>query len=142
MNGDCFGCQLANGKVTTHVIYEDDVITCFLDIAPMNEGHILIMPKKHYLDLEELDDITAMAIMKMSARLSKTIKEIYKPDGVTIIQNGGKFNDLQHYHMHVFPRYEADGFAWIEPEDTNNNKNRLEETTERIWNHIRNNYNT
>ncbi|SDN02808.1 Diadenosine tetraphosphate (Ap4A) hydrolase [Paenibacillus sp. yr247] len=139
MSSDCLGCKLANGEVITHVIYEDEVITCFLDIAPMNEGHLLLLPKKHYLDLDELDDITAAAILKASSKLSKIIKDIYKPDGVTIIQNGGKFNDLQHYHMHVFPRYEADGFAWVEPEDKNNNKNRLEETKERILNHIKKN---
>lgn len=138
MNSDCLGCKLANGKEATHVVYEDEVITCFLDIAPMNEGHILILPKKHYLDLDELDDITATAIIKTCAILSKTLKELYKPDGITIIQNGGKFNDLRHYHMHVFPRYEADGFAWIEPEDYNNNKNGLEETKEKILNHLRN----
>jgi histidine triad (HIT) family protein len=137
MNIDCLGCKLANGKETTQVVYEDEVISCFLDIAPMNEGHILILPKKHYLDLDELDDITAFSIIKTSAKLSKTLKEIYKPDGITIIQNGGKFNDLRHYHMHVFPRYESDGFAWVEPEDKNNNKNRLEETKDKILNHIR-----
>jgi histidine triad (HIT) family protein len=43
--------------------------------------------------------------------LKKHSKEVYKPGGITILQDGGIFNDLGHYHMHVFPRYEADGFA-------------------------------
>lgn len=137
-NWDCVGCKLANGMVPTHVIYEDERITCILDIAPLNEGHILILPKIHVLDLDEIDELTAASIMKMSGQLSKTLKEIYQPDGITIIQNGGKFNDLSHYHMHVFPRFEGDGFAWVEPEDLNNNKDRLEETRWRIVNHINN----
>lgn len=136
MTVNCLGCKLANGEETAHIIYEDEFITCILDIAPMNEGHILILPKKHYLDLDELDDNTATAIIKTSMKLSKTLKEVYKPDGITVIQNGGRYNDLGHYHMHVFPRYEADGFAWIEPEDKNNNKSRLKETKEKLINSI------
>lgn len=135
-NWDCLGCKLANGMVPTHVISEDEWITCILDIAPLNEGHILILPKKHYRELDELDELTAAAIMKMSGNISRTLKEIYQPDGITVIQNGGKFNDLSHYHMHVFPRFEGDGFAWMEPEDRYNNKDRLEETMRRIVNHI------
>ncbi|MEC0231627.1 HIT family protein [Paenibacillus alba] len=128
MNKNCLGCRLANGLEAAHMVYEDEVIACFLDIAPLNEGHLLLLPKEHHLDLDELDERTAMAIMRMSAALSKILKELYKPDGITILQNGGKFNDLGHYHMHVFPRYEADGFAWVEPADRNNNRGRLEET--------------
>lgn len=135
-NWDCLGCKLANGMVPTHVIHEDEWTTCILDIAPLNEGHMLILPKKHVLELDELDELTAAAIMKMSGKISRTLKEIYQPDGITVIQNGGKFNDLSHYHMHVFPRFEGDGFSWLEPEDPNNNKDRLEETKWRIINHL------
>ena len=40
------------------------------------------------------------------------LKEIYKPNGYTIMQNGGEFNDVGHYHLHIFPRYSGDGFEW------------------------------
>ena len=45
------------------------------------------------------------------------LKEIYKPDGYSIMQNGGKFNDVGHYHLHIFPRYKGDGFGWTYGED-------------------------
>jgi len=112
---DCFGCQLAHQLEETNVVYEDDYITCILDIEPLNEGHTLILPKLHYKDLEEIDEATLTSIMKASVILSKAMKAIYRPDGITVIQNGGIFNDLDHYHMHVFPRYKEDGFGWIEP---------------------------
>lgn len=48
------------------------------------------------------------------------MKEIYKPDGYSIMQNGGKFNDIGHYHLHIFPRYENDGFGWIYNDDRKN----------------------
>ncbi|UKS25372.1 HIT family protein [Paenibacillus sp. HWE-109] len=114
------------------MVYENDDLACLLDIAPLNEGHLLILPKKHFHDLDELDEHTAMSVMSVSALLSKVLKEVFQPDGITILQNGGKFNDLGHYHMHVFPRYETDGFAWVEPTGAANHSGRLEETKVRI----------
>ncbi|MNC01759.1 AP-4-A phosphorylase [compost metagenome] len=131
-NSKCLGCQLANKIFETNTVYENDYVTCILDIAPLNEGHILIIPKQHYHDLDDLDDITANEIMKASVLLTRLLKEQFQPDGITIIQNNGKFNDLSHYHMHVFPRYELDGFAWVEPTDKTNANGRLNETREKL----------
>lgn len=128
----CLGCQLANNEIETHTVYENDFVTCILDIAPLNEGHMLILPKKHYHDVDDLDEITANEIIKASAMLARVLKAQFQPDGITVIQNGGKFNDLKHYHMHVFPRYDSDGFAWVEPADTINAKGRLFETQQKL----------
>lgn len=67
--------------------------------------------------------------MKTSRLLARLLKSHFQPDGVTILQNNAKFNDLTHYHMHIFPRYDSDGFAWVEPLDSTNAKGRLKETT-------------
>ncbi|SFB62825.1 hypothetical protein SAMN05216312_12311 [Cohnella sp. OV330] len=50
----CLGCQLANKEIEANIIYENDWITCILDIAPLNEG---ILTKKHFHDVDDLDDI-------------------------------------------------------------------------------------
>src|SRR5690606_6576352 len=104
-----------NKEIETHVIYEDELITCILDIDPIQEGHILILPKKHVEDLTKLDQELSQTIIETSIKISRMLTKLYKPDGITIIQNNGIFNDLNHYHMHVFPRYKEDGFGWIEP---------------------------
>jgi len=111
----CIGCQLANKEIETYVIYEDEWITCILDIDPIQEGHTLILPKKHVEDLNQLDKVLSQTIMNTSMKISEVLTLVYKPDGITIIQNNGIFNDLNHYHMHVFPRYKDDGFGWVEP---------------------------
>ncbi|XKG85446.1 HIT family protein [Sutcliffiella horikoshii] len=108
---DCLCCRLANKNETIYMIYEDDYVTCFLDHDPFNEGHTLILPKQHFLDVEELDEDTANAIMRASILISKALKHLYQPDGITINQNGGVFNELSHYHMHVVPRYEGQWFG-------------------------------
>lgn len=109
---DCIFCKIASKEIPSNIIYEDDKICCFLDIDPINEGHILIIPKTHYLDIDELDEDTSIAIMKFSIVMTKVLKKVFSPDGYSIMQNGGIFNDVGHYHMHIFPRYKGDGFGW------------------------------
>lgn len=124
----CLGCQLANGQVQAHVVYENEWLTVILDIAPLNEGHVLLLPKRHVSEMDDMSEETSAAMLKASMKMSQLIKKLYQPDGVTILQNGGAFNDLGHVHVHVFPRYIGDGFSWLEPEDRNDNRNRLAET--------------
>jgi diadenosine tetraphosphate (Ap4A) HIT family hydrolase len=108
---NCLGCKLANKEQPIYSVYEDDYVTCLLDHMPFNEGHTLILPKKHYMDVDDLDTKTANAIMSASKLISKSIKTLYQPDGITICQNGGIFNELTHYHMHIVPRYKNQSFA-------------------------------
>lgn len=75
-----------------------------------NKGHVLIIPKKHYLDDDEIPTEILLAMMELSKKIVRVIKEIYFPDGYSIMENGGEFNDIGHYHMHIFPRYREDGF--------------------------------
>ncbi|WP_063848018.1 HIT family protein [Paenibacillus sp. FSL H7-0357] len=115
---ECLGCRIANRlEPGVQIVYEDQYVACVLDIAPFNDGHLLIMPKEHYLDVEEMDEATSTHIMRVSVTMSQLLKRAFRPDGITICQNGGVFNDLGHYHMHVIPRYEGDGFAWSEPKE-------------------------
>jgi histidine triad (HIT) family protein len=107
----CLGCNLANKLEPVNVVFEDNDVCCFLDHDPYNEGHVLILPKNHIRYFDELDDHTAFAIMKAAKIITKVIKEIFNPDGVTICQNGGKFDDLTHFHMHVVPRFDGQNFA-------------------------------
>ena len=92
------------------------------------------MPKKHVYNVEELDENTANSIMKVSILLSKAIKKLYNPDGITICQNGGIFNELTHYHMHVVPRYKGQSFAnfYLEDEIIIEDETNLKETARKI----------
>ncbi|HEF5710971.1 TPA: HIT family protein [Bacillus cereus] len=108
---ECLGCKLANEEEKIYKIYKDNYVTCFLDHAPFYPGHTLIVPKQHVVEVEELDDVVAKSVMDASKLIAKAIKIVYKPDGVTVCQNGGVFNELTHYHMHVVPRYKERSFA-------------------------------
>lgn len=108
----CVFCDIANKKTDAYTVYENDNIIAFLDYEPINEGHILLIPKKHYLDVDELPKELLTEIMETSRKLVSAVKKVYKPAGYSIMQNGGAFNDVGHYHLHIFPRYTGDGFGW------------------------------
>ena len=109
---DCIFCKIVKGESPVNLIYQDELIMSFLTIEPLNEGHVLIIPKNHYLDADEIPTEILLSIMALSKKIVRVIKEKYSPDGYSIMQNGGEFNDIGHYHMHVFPRYKGDGFGW------------------------------
>jgi len=112
MKDKCIFCNIVYGKIKSEIIYDSALVLAFLDNDPINEGHILIIPKKHYLDLDEMPQNVINEISRVSKKVVKALKEIYKPQGYAIMQNGGNFNDIGHYHLHVFPRYDNDGFNW------------------------------
>ena len=128
---NCLGCRLANKEEKVHVVFEDEYVSCFLDHQPFNKGHVLVLPKQHVRYFDELDDHTSKAIVKAVKYLSKAIRELYNPDGITICQNGGSFDDLTHFHMHVIPRWKEDGIkiTWAASEA---DKDMLKELAEDI----------
>ncbi|MDM5317541.1 HIT family protein [Fictibacillus sp. b24] len=128
----CLGCDLANAKLPVHTIYENELINCFLDIDPFNEGHTLILPKRHVKELTELTDEETLAVMEAAKYISEKLNMCLKTDGITINQNGGEFSDLTHFHMHVIPRYENDGFTWSESLIKDDADQRLAETADKL----------
>lgn len=134
---ECLGCKLANGvEPGVQVVYENDRIAACLDIAPFNEGHLLLLPKAHVHEHADLPEETLVEMMRASVQLSRIIQKLYAPDGITLCQNGGQFNDLGHYHMHIIPRYNGDGFTWSEPVIEHGAGERLQATRARMINEI------
>ena len=94
----CDFCKIASHEINANIVYEDESIMAFLDYEPINEGHILIIPKEHLLDIDEISDKLLYSMLDLSKRIVSSLKKVYSPEGYTIMQNGGAFNDLGHYH--------------------------------------------
>lgn len=112
----CVFCEIINRQSPAHIIYEDSQVISFLDIAPIHEGHVLIVPKQHVDSIEQLSDDMLTDIMRVAKKIVPALKEIYGIEGYSMMQNGGKYCDFGHAHFHIFPRYDNDGFGWTYPE--------------------------
>lgn len=102
---DCLFCKIANGEIPSYKIYEDDIVLAFLDINPDSDGHTLIIPKKHFKDLDDIDDKTLNHVNKIAKKLKKLLEEKLNCDGMSLLQNNGTVQEVKHYHLHLKPYY-------------------------------------
>ncbi|AMB94469.1 HIT family protein [Aerococcus sanguinicola] len=109
---DCIFCKLANGEIPTNIVYEDEVVTAFLDTSQVTEGHTLIVPKKHLKDIYDYDIKDSGAIFRRIPIVVQALQAAL-PDmqGVNILNNNGEvaYQSVFHSHIHLIPRYSRDG---------------------------------
>ena len=99
-------CRIINGEIPSYTIYEDDIVKAFLDVNPKSNGHTLIVPKKHYKDLDDIDLDTLNHIMEIAKKIKKLLEERLNPNGIMLVQNNGVIQEVKHYHLHLIPYYE------------------------------------
>ena len=120
-----------NCSIPSNTIYEDEKVKVFLDINPNTNGHSLIIPKKHIVTVDELDEELALHILKVEKEMKKLLQEKLNCEGLTIVQNNELGQEVKHYHVHLIPRYSNDN--WNLTYDQNIIKD-LEETYNNIIN--------
>jgi histidine triad (HIT) family protein len=103
---DCIFCKIAKGEIPCNKIYEDKDFLAFLDIKPVSHGHILIVPKKHIVWMQDVDDETISKIFILTKKIMAAIKNGLKCDYVLESVAG---NEVPHFHIHLIPRYFDDG---------------------------------
>ena len=104
---DCIFCKIANGEIPSFRVYEDDIVFAFLDANPDSDGHTLIVPKKHFKDLDDIDLDTLKSINSASKEVKKILEEKLGCIGMSLLQNNGSAQEVKHYHMHLKPYYEG-----------------------------------
>lgn len=102
---ECLFCKIIKGEIPSYKIYEDDIVLAFLDINPQSNGHTLIIPKKHFLDVDDIDNETLTHIIDVARYIKKLLTSKLKCDGITLTQNNGDCQEVKHYHLHVQPYY-------------------------------------
>ena len=108
---DCLFCKIVKGKIPSYTVYEDEKVKVFLDINPNNDGHLLVIPKKHKANLYEMDDETLLYMLNViRTKLATLLKDKLAIDGLTISQNNDYGQEVKHFHIHVIPRYKNDKF--------------------------------
>ena len=113
MEDDCIFCRIVKGEIPCSKIYENEKVIAFLDIAPVNKGHALVVPKEHYKDLLEVPNEVMGEITKAAKKVAKAAVKAVGADGFNIGQNNGKAAGqvVTHFHLHIIPRFENDGLV-------------------------------
>ena len=108
---DCIFCKIINKEIPTDIIYENDKVMAFLDIFPTSLGHTLIIPKKHFINVYDIEEDYLTEIIKVTRRLALAYKEIFGIDNLQLVHNAGKHGQqgVFHFHFHLIPRHEGDG---------------------------------
>ena len=106
---NCIFCKIIKKELPSKTIYEDELIQVIMNIEPTTNGHLLVIPKKHYLNMFDIDeDIISHSFKVIRDKLYPLLKEKLNCEGLTISQNNLLGQTVPHFHIHVTPRYEND----------------------------------
>ncbi len=115
---DCVFCDIARGESPASFVYKDDAIMAFMDIQPVNPGHLLVVPRVHHELMGEYDDLTLARTWQVVQRAAAALRRSGAPcEGINVLVADGEaaFQDVPHFHVHVIPRRAGDGFGLTFP---------------------------
>jgi histidine triad (HIT) family protein len=108
----CIFCDILAGKKPASFIHQDDLCVAFMDIRPINPGHLLVVPRVHAVVLPELDRDSATRLFIVAQHLDAALRESgIKCEGVNLFLADGKAagQEVMHVHLYIIPRYVGDG---------------------------------
>ena len=113
---DCIFCKIAAGETPSMKILEDHQSVAFLDIHPLAESHVLLIPKDHFETLDEMSASLVAAVTAHLPRLVAAVTSVAGAEGCNVLQNNGRASGqvVPHVHFHVIPRRSGDalGYRW------------------------------
>ena len=112
MKAQCNFCEIIHGGGEVSICYEDAQVIAFMDIQPVNLGHVLVVPREHYESLNDIPLDLAMHSFDAALKLGPVIRKVTGSDDLNIVVNSGGAagQNVFHYHVHLIPRKEGDGF--------------------------------
>jgi histidine triad (HIT) family protein len=111
---DCVFCGIAAHEEPASFVYEDDAVVAFMDIQPVNPGHLLVVPVRHATYLADLDSEAAAHVMRVAHGAAAALRGSgARCEGVNFFLADGEaaMQEIFHVHLHVFPRFRGDGFG-------------------------------
>ena len=141
MRENCIFCEIVKRSAPASVVYDDEICLAFMDINPINAGHVLVIPKAHFVTLEDCDGVVAKHLMLAMKMLNKAVQTATRCEGIlNEIMNGeAAGQEIFHLHIHVVPRNRGDGFGWHFPKGYRENvtpQELLYEIASKIGQHV------
>jgi histidine triad (HIT) family protein len=111
---NCIFCAILAGSAPASIVYQDELVTAFMDIRPINPGHTLIIPNQHATHLQDLDPEVGAHLFRVGQRVASALYQSgLRCEGVNFFLADGEAagQDVFHVHLHIFPRFKKDGFG-------------------------------
>jgi len=111
----CIFCQIIEGESASSKVYEDEACLAFMDIQPVNPGHILVIPKMHFEDLSDLPPKTGAHLFQVAQRIALSLPRTdLKCEGIDLFLAHGEAagQEIFHVHLHIIPRFAGDEFGF------------------------------
>jgi histidine triad (HIT) family protein len=110
---ECVFCQIIQKQLPANVVYEDEQVVAFLSNHPVNEGHTLVVPKKHCTNIYEISEEETAYLFKIVKRVALAVRDSVAAEGIRIVQNNGEAAGqvIFHLHVHVIPMKPLEGFS-------------------------------
>jgi histidine triad (HIT) family protein len=121
-------CEILRGDSPASFTHQDDSCVAFMDIQPITRGHMLVVPREHAVLMSDLNEVAAMRAFRIARMLASVVRSTLGAGGVNLFVADGEvaFQDVPHFHVHVIPRYENDGFGLTFPPTYNKAPSRPE----------------
>jgi histidine triad (HIT) family protein len=107
----CVFCKIVAGRIPSVKVAESDVAYAFMDIGPIAAGHTLVIPREHYVGVEDVPPAVAAGVFELAARVAPALMRAVGAEGMNILQNHGRCAGqvVMHMHVHLIPRRTGDG---------------------------------
>jgi len=115
VSDDCVFCRIIAGEVPAHLVLDDEEFVAFLDARPVFKGHVLVVPRRHYVTLADLPVPAVGPLFERVRLLSAAIPAALGAQGTFVALNNVVSQSVPHLHVHVVPRTKGDGlrgFFW------------------------------
>ena len=115
---ECIFCDIIKRSAPASFVFADDVCSAFMDIRPVNAGHVLVVPNQHASCLAELPRSSGAAMFNVAQRIAEALRaSTVRCEGVNLFLADGEAacQEVFHVHLHVIPRYWGDGFRLVFP---------------------------
>ncbi len=115
---DCVFCRIVGDRSKAAIVHEDDATLAFMDPRQANEGHLLVIPKRHVETVWDPDAETAADLFRVVPKIARALRESLNLAGMSIWQSNGKpgGQEVPHVHVHLMPRHAGDGLLRVYPE--------------------------
>lgn len=109
---DCIFCKILEGKAEASFVFKNNRVSAFMDINPVNRGHVLLIPNNHHERFTEVESDTAGEIFLVAQKILRAIeKSDIRCEGSNLFLSDGEVagQEVPHSHLHIAPRFKDDG---------------------------------